>query len=145
MAICGLLHQDLGEPQALAHAAREGGDALVGHLVELHALERRGDLPLALGSRDADQARRVAQVVGGGEVVVEADRVRQIADAALDRERLARRVVAEHARGAGRDLAQAEQHQDGGGLAGAVRAEQAENLAARDRERDVVDGDVAVP
>ena len=97
------------------------------------------DLLLALRALEPDQPRGVAQIVGGGEVVVEADLVRQIADAALDRERLAHRIVAEHARLAVRDLAQAEQHQDGRGLAGAVRPEQPENLAARDRERDAFD------
>src|SRR5262249_53286439 len=40
-----------------------------------------------------------------------------------------------------RDFAQAEHHQNGGGLAGAVRPEQPEDLAALDRERDMVDGD----
>ena len=37
----GFLHQDFGEPQPLAHAAREGGDALVRHLGEADMLERR--------------------------------------------------------------------------------------------------------
>src|SRR5262249_61425870 len=46
----------------------------------------------------------------------------------------------DHPRLAARDLGQAEQHQDGRGLAGAVGAEQAENLAGLDRERDPVDG-----
>ena len=103
-------------------------------------LERRLDplLALARGVK-ADQARRVAHVVGGGEVVVEADRVGQIADPALDRERLAHRIVADHARLSLRDVAQSEQHQDGGGLAGAVGTEQPEDLAARDRERDALD------
>ena len=89
----------------------------------------------------ADQPRGVAQIIGGGEVVVEADRVGQIADAALDRERLARRIEAEHAHLAFRDVGQPEQHQDGRRLAGAVGPEQAENLPAPDGERDVVDGD----
>src|SRR5262249_28673968 len=39
---------------------------------------------------------------------------------------------------------QAEQHQDGGGLAGAVRAEQPEDLALRDGERHIVDRRKAV-
>src|SRR5262249_37833380 len=44
-----------------------------------------------------------------------------------------------------RDVAQAEQHQDGRGLAGTVRTEQAKNLATRDRERDPLDdGDAVV-
>src|SRR5690606_26141753 len=52
---------------------------------------------------------------------------------------------AEHAHAPGRDVGEAEQHQDGGGLARAVRAEQAEDLAATDVEIDGVDGrDAAV-
>src|SRR5262249_61771358 len=58
----------------------------------------------------------------------------------LDLQRLAHGIVAEPARLAIRDVGQAEQHQDGGGLAGAVRTEQPENLAARHRERDAVNG-----
>ncbi len=87
----------------------------------------------------SDQPRRVAHIVGGGEIVVEADLVGQIADPAFDRERLAHGIVAEHAGLPIRDVAQAQQHQDRGGLAGAVRAEQAENLPARDRERNALD------
>ena len=94
---------------------------------------------------NADQGRGVAQVVERRHVVVEADGVGQIADQALDLERLARRIVAEHADGAGGHLGQAQHHQNGRGLAGAVRPEQAEDLAAPDRERDVVHGrDAAV-
>src|SRR5262249_25548559 len=47
--------------------------------------------------------------------------------------------VTEHARLPVRDIAQTEQHQDGGRLAGAVRAEQAEDLTACNRERDPAD------
>src|SRR5580700_9154487 len=135
------LHQNLGKAEALPHAAREGGDALIGEFGEPDPLDRVGDALLALGEAKADQACGVAQIIGGGEVVVEADRVRQIADAALDRERFARRIKTEHAHLAAGDFRQAEQHQDGRGLARAVRAEETENLPAPDGERDVVDGD----
>jgi len=50
-------------------------------------------------------------------------------------------VLAEHAHRAGSGRAQPLHALDGGGLAGAVRAQQAENLAALDFEGDVVDGD----
>ena len=135
------LHQDFGKAEPLPHAAREGGDALVGEFGKPDPLDRVGDALLALGEAKADQARGIAQIVGGGEIVIEADRVRQIADAALDRERLARRIEAEHAHFAAGDVGQAEHHQDGRRLARAVRAEETENLAAPDGERDVVDGD----
>ena len=44
------------------------------------------------------QPRGVVQIVGRGEMIVEADRIRQIADQALDLQRLAHRVVTEDAR-----------------------------------------------
>ena len=59
--------------------------------------ERCLDLLFALLGFEPDQPRGVAKIVGSAEVVVEADRVGQIADAPLDRERLAHRIVAEHA------------------------------------------------
>ena len=101
--------------------------------------ERGGNLIVALRRLYAHQAGRVAQVFGSREVVVESHLVRQVADAPLDGERIAHRILPEHARLPRRDVAQAEQHQDGRGLAGAVRAEQPENLATRDRERDALD------
>src|SRR5262249_21190540 len=58
---------------------------------------------------------------------------------ALHRERLAFRIVSEHSRLAGRNVGEAEQHQDGGGFAGAIRTEQPEDLARRDGERHAVD------
>ena len=89
----------------------------------------------------AHQPRGVVQVVGGGEVVVEADRIRQIADPALDRQRLAHRIVPEHARLPAADVAQAEQHQDGGGLAGAVRARAGRRFRRRATLKvDAIDG-----
>src|ERR1700704_2150918 len=134
-----VLHQDLGEPGALAHAAREGLSPLVDHVREPDMDERVVDPPLALGSIQSDEPRGVAHIVGRAEIVIEADLVGQIADPAFDRERLPHGIVAEHAGLPIRDVAQAEQHQDSGGLAGAVRAEQPENLPARDVERDALD------
>ena len=72
-------------------------------------------------------------------MIVEADRVRQIANPALDLQRRTRRITAEHADGAGGNLGQAEHHQDRRGLAGAVRSEQSKHLALDDIEVDGVD------
>ena len=85
------LHQDLGKPQPLAHAARKRADAIVGELGKADPIERVGNALFAFVEPEADQAGGVAQIIGGGELVVEADRVGQIADAAFDRQRLARR------------------------------------------------------
>ena len=58
-----------------------------------------------VSAREAHQPRGVVQIVGRAEVVVEADRIRQIADQALDLERLAHRVMPEHARLPAADVA----------------------------------------
>jgi hypothetical protein len=114
-----LFHQDFSKAEPLAHAARECPHALVGDIREPNMGERRLDVLLAFLPFEPDQARRVAQIVGGGEIVIEADLVGQSRPAASPRA-AALRVASEHARLAIRDVAQAEQHQDGGGLAGAV-------------------------
>ena len=62
IAICGALHEDLGEAEPLPHAAREGLDALLGDVGEPDALERLGDALVALGDAKADQPRRVARL-----------------------------------------------------------------------------------
>src|SRR5262249_59783773 len=74
-----------------------------------------------------------------GEIIIEADLVGQVADLTLHRQRLAHRIVVEHPRLPVGNLAQAQQHQYGGGLAGAVRTEQSENLAPRHGKRNAVD------
>ena len=111
---------------------------LIGDVGELHALKRAHDPALALGRRKSHQPRRVGEVLGRGQVIVEPDRVREVTDAPLDGERLAHRIVPQYAHLAARDLGQPEHHQDGGGLAGPVGAEQAEDLAFADIEINVV-------
>src|SRR5262249_29697745 len=139
-----LFHEDFGEPEPLAHAAREGADPVVRHVGGSHVPERRFDFLLALGAFEPHQPRGVAQILRRGEVVVEADLVGQVADLALHRQRLAHGIVVEHARLPVGNLAQSQQHQDSGGLAGAVRTEQSENLAPRHGKRNAVDDGHAV-
>ena len=135
----GLLHYDLGDAQPLAHAAREGRHPLVEHVGQADALHRVGDALLGLAARDGQQARGVAQVLARRQMVVEAHRIGQVADAALDLERLAHRIEAQHVDRAAARLGEAQQHQDGRRLAGAVRPQQAEDLAAPDVEIDGID------
>src|SRR5262249_48533502 len=68
-------------------------------------------------------------------------RIRQVADAALDRERLADRVMSGDPHLACRHVGQAEHHQDGRGFAGTIRAEQPECFALWDVEVDRIDDD----
>src|SRR5262249_15532273 len=81
------------------------------------------------------------EVLGRRQMVIEADRVWQITDPTLDRERFAHRIAIQHADGAGAHVGQAQYHQDSGSLARAVRPEQAEELATVYRARDAVHGD----
>ena len=135
------LHQDFRKPEALAHAAGEGRDAFVGCLGKANAVDRVSDPFFALVFSKAYQAGGVTKIIGGGHLIVEADRIGQITNPTFDRKWLARRVETEHAHFAAGNFGQAEQHQDRGRFAGTVRAEQPENLPTPDRERDVVDGD----
>src|SRR4249919_473746 len=73
-------------------------------------------------------------------MVVEADRIGQISNTAFDLQRVAHRVVAKNADATARDIGQAYDHKEGSGLAGTVRPEQTEDLAATDRERHAVHG-----
>lgn len=53
-------------------------------------------------------------------------------------------ILAEHADAPGRRQKQAEKHGDGGGLTGAIGAQQSHGLAARHREGDIVDHPFAI-
>jgi len=133
------LHQDFGDRQALAHAARIGAHGLAAGLFEAHPLQRRRDALVGLGGLQPAEGRGVAQIGDPAEVVVEPDRVRHVADAPLDLERLAQRIEAGDDDATRSRLGQAEQHQDRRRLAGAVRPEQAEHLARFDRKVETVD------
>ena len=73
--------------------------------------------------------------------LVERELLRHVADAAFDAFRILRDVDAADERGAAGRPQQAAQHADGGGLARAVGAQEAEDLARLDAEGQVVHGD----
>ena len=87
-------------------------------------------------ARHALQPRDEAQVPVDAQVGVEGRVLREVADGAPARERLAQRVVAgdPHRAAGGREDAGQDAHR--GRLAGAVRPEEADDLAARDPEGD---------
>ena len=86
-----LLDQGVGDAEALAHAARVRLGLLVGGVVEPDLVEQLVDPRLGDGPRQAVELGRVAQVLAAGQAAVEAHVVGQVADLALDRERLAGR------------------------------------------------------
>ena len=142
----GVVEQRLREADALPVALRELAALAVRHVGDPRALHHRGHARLALGPRHALDARAEVEILAHAHVGVERRRLGQIAGAALGLDRLLDEIEAGHDGGAlgGRHVAG--EHAHGRGLAGAVRAEKAEDLAAFDREADVVDGgEGAVP
>ena len=95
------------------------------------------DATPALGGRDAEQPAVVGEQFLGGQVIVEVGLFRQVAEAALGREIAGR--TSENARFAGRRKDQLQQQLQGGGLAGAVGSEKAEDLARFDLQGETVE------
>ncbi len=136
----GPVHERLDEAD-LAPVA--GGE--IGHLaleVAVQALRQRGDV---VPVDAAAQVGEVAQRLAPGEVGVQAQLTGQVAAARLDRQRLAAAVPAEDEGAPGRRPDQVQQHADGGRLAGAVGAEEAEHLARPDLQVEVDDAAAAPP
>ena len=134
-----LVHQGAGESELLLHAAGQPIGQARSKLGELRDLEQplapRGVVDNAV---DLGEER---DVLVDAEIAVQAEALRQVADLGCDRAVLLHRIVAGHADGAAVGMQQAAQQPDARRLAGAVRADEPEHLAAGDLERQVVHGD----
>src|SRR5262249_35025258 len=136
----GPVDEGAREGEALLEAAGEAAGGLVLTPVETTAHDQ---LALALergsGRNGVDVAIEV-EVLADGEIGVEAELLRDVADHPLHLLRLPPDVVSAHprpSRGRGEHPAE---HPDHGRLAGPVRAEQPEDLSLRDREVDAIHG-----
>ena len=105
-------------------------------------VERGGEALVDLAPRQPGEPRGIGEVVARRQPVVKADLVGQVADPALDLERIAQRVEAGDLGAPAGRLGQAEQHQDRRRLARAVGPEDADDLAGADLEIDMVDREV---
>ena len=94
----------------------------------------------ALRAHDAEQVGVEIHVLLHGQVAVQPEALRHVADLVLHRLRFARHVVARHARAAFARVDQAAEHAQRGGLPRAVRPHQAEDLAPRHRQVQLVHG-----
>jgi hypothetical protein len=92
------------------------------------------------GLVQALQPAVIGDVLACGQSVVQAARIRHHAQGALDLQRFAFRIDAIDAHVAGIGLEQGIEHAQGGGLASAIGAEQAGDLAVFGGEADFVDG-----
>src|SRR5581483_10202646 len=135
----GLVHEALREVDAALHAARQRLDPL--RLARPHrdAIEHGVDPSVERGAAHAVEVALVAHVLADGELAVQAGGLEHDPDPSAHRVRLADDVVAGDrgtpAIGRQERREDAEERR----LAAAVRAEEAEDLAAPDREGDAVE------
>ena len=134
-----------GEVEAPAHAARVRLDDALGGLVELEAVEQL--LPARLGGRapGAVQPTDHGQVLEAGQILVDGGVLPRQADLVAQRRGVVHDVIADDRGAPGVGFQQRGQNPDDRGLAGAVRAEQAEHRSPPHLEIDALQGsDLAV-
>ena len=135
-----VVHDGAGERQPLLEAERQlpGGGGEVRPQVEGggHALDRLA----APCPRQSVGAGEELQVLAHGEIAVERELLRHVAKPRPAGGRGLVEVEPVDARGALAGAEQAAHHLEGGGLAGAVRPQEAEDLAPRDGEGNAVRG-----
>jgi len=134
-----IVHDRLGEADALAVALRQRADHASPHLREAAAFERAVDRGLSLRARHVLQLRDVAEIALDAHFGIERRRLGQVSDRAPRGERVAEDVVARDRRRAVGGRQEARQHAHRGGLAGAVGPEEAHDFAGLHREGDVRD------
>ena len=129
-------------PDLLAHPPRVVADGAAERSSgQLQAVEQLG----ATGRRPAGQLAEVVEQALAGQGVVQGDAAGQVADPPPDLDAVADDVPAQDRRGPGRRVEIAEQQPDRGRLARAVRAEEPEDLALADADRQVVEGPDVAP
>ena len=135
----GVVNERLREADALPVAFRQLRALSIGHVGDARAFHHGLHALFALGDRDIFYLRDERQVFDDAHVRIERRRFGKIPGAALRLDRLIEHVEARDDGFAvrGRHIARQNPHRRR--LAGAVRAEEAENLAALDSEADVVD------
>ncbi len=107
---------------------------------EAHELEEFGGAGGGGGGVETVHATDEGEVLGCGEAAEEGEAFGDDADLAFDFDGVGGGVEAENLDGAGGGREEAGEHLDGGGFAGAVGAEEAEELAGGDGEIDVLNG-----
>jgi len=129
-----------GERELLLHAVGEVGDQLLVLAGEVHEVEQLGCSLVCGHAIQAVHAADEAEVLAGGEAAEQGHALGDDPDLALQLGGVLGQVGAQYADLAAGGCEQAGEHLDGGGLAGAVGAEEAEELARVDGEVDVIDG-----
>jgi hypothetical protein len=126
--------------EAPLHPARVAAHDAIRRVDDPDQLEQLVDAGAQVVAGEALDPPLEHEVLSPGRLAVDARLLRDVADRAADAVRLPDRVVAGDERAAGVRLRQRRQHADGRRLARAVRAEQAEDLAAAHGERHAREG-----
>ena len=133
-----IVHDRLGEADALAVALRQRADHATPHVRETAALESAIHLLAQAAARHILQLRHEREVALDVHLGIQGWRLGQVSNGPPCRERIGEHVVAvDHGR-AVRRRNEARQHAHRRGLARAVRPEEPHDLALRDFEGDVV-------
>ena len=130
----------VGEPGALAIAARDVADQLVADIEHARALHRALDVALALLARDALQRRAVAQVFLDAKVGIQRHVLGQVADVLAHIQRLRPHIEPGDAHVARTRGVEAGEHANRRRLARPVGAEEADDFAALHFKGQAVDG-----
>ena len=136
----GFVHEPAGDLDPASHPARQVLDLLVGPLGELDCVEELGNESRAAFARDAVELRVDQEVLAHAQLDVARHRLRNHADRPPHVVGLPQDVEAVDERRPRRRREQRRQHPDERGLAGAVRAEQAEDFPFFDVEAHALDG-----
>ena len=132
----GIVDERLRDAHALQHPLGELPQLHPALRANLHFVQPAARPHSALRAADAEEAREVLQQLLGRQVVVEVGVLGKVAETALHRH-IARRPAQDLGRPAGR-VDELHEQLEGGGLARSVGAEEAEDLAGGDRQRDRV-------
>ena len=144
----GLVEQDefravekgAAEIHAALHAAGEGLHGVLGAIGERERGKQLGGAGAGGLRVEAGEASPEFEVLGGAQLLVEREFLRHDAHDTLGRLRVGGERLAGDGDAATVGLEQAADHRDGGGLAGAVWAEQAVDLARAHGEAHIGDG-----
>ena len=132
----GVVHQGLGQAGPLHHSLRKAPQGEVRRALEPHQTEEAGRPVLAHGRAQAEEPPHVVQVLAGGQIVVEVGVLRQVAGLRPPRAVGERPPQDRYLSGVGEE--EAGEDLEGGGLAGAVRSQVAEDLAPVHLEGEAV-------
>ena len=133
-----VVQQRPGQPNPLPHAVAEALDVAVAHVGAAGRFHNRLDAPLSRAGRDAEGGSEEVEVLPDPHVVVGTEDIRHVADQSLDAFAVARTIGAGDAGRASGRPELPDQDLDGCRFAGPVGTDEAEDAAAVQGQRQMV-------